>query len=54
MTTFAERQLAKYGWEKGQGLGKNKGIFFRTLAKLIAEGMTRAITASVKADTNGV
>ena len=28
MASFGERQLAKFGWEQGDGLGKNKqGIF---------------------------
>jgi hypothetical protein len=23
--SFAEKQLSKYGWKKGKGLGKNNG-----------------------------
>ncbi|KAJ3326345.1 G patch domain-containing protein 4 [Boothiomyces sp. JEL0866] len=40
--TFAERQLKKYGWKKGQGLGKNN------------EGISKAISVGVKNDTDGV
>ncbi|KAJ3274966.1 G patch domain-containing protein 4 [Terramyces sp. JEL0728] len=40
--TFAERQLKKYGWKKGQGLGKN------------GEGISKAISVGVKNDTDGL
>ena len=40
--SFAQRQLEKYGWKKGQGLGKEK------------KGINKAIGISVKDDTNGV
>ena len=42
MTSFAENQLKKYGWTKGQGLGKN------------AEGRKTPITVIKKNDTHGV
>jgi hypothetical protein len=35
MSSFAENQLLKYGWEKGQGLGKKKGSFVLILMELI-------------------
>lgn len=41
-TSFAQRQLEKYGWAKGDGLGKEK------------KGISKAIGISVKDDTNGV
>jgi hypothetical protein len=41
-TTFAESQLAKFGWIKGHGLGKNK------------QGMTKAIKVGHKQDTLGL
>lgn len=40
--SFAEQQLAKYGWKKGEGLGKEKG------------GIKRAITVSRRTDNRGV
>ncbi|KAJ1913243.1 hypothetical protein H4219_005296 [Mycoemilia scoparia] len=40
--SFAEAQLAKYGWKKGEGLGKNN------------EGITRAISIAMKQDVKGV
>lgn len=40
--SFAQRQLEKYGWTKGQGLGKEK------------KGISKAIGISIKDDTNGV
>ncbi|KAJ3049990.1 G patch domain-containing protein 4, partial [Rhizophlyctis rosea] len=40
--SFAEAQMAKYGWEKGQGLGKDN------------EGINRAISVGFKNDTNGL
>ncbi|KAJ2685660.1 hypothetical protein GGH99_003699 [Coemansia sp. RSA 1285] len=40
--SFAEQQLAKYGWKKGQGLGKNR------------EGVKRAITVSRRTDNRGI
>ncbi|KAJ2776098.1 hypothetical protein H4R18_005853 [Coemansia javaensis] len=42
MQSFAARQLAKYGWKEGEGLGRNR------------DGIKRAITVSRKADTRGV
>ncbi|TPX32342.1 hypothetical protein SmJEL517_g04545 [Synchytrium microbalum] len=39
---FARNQLTKYGWKKGQGLGANE------------DGRIRAVTVSVKNNTNGV
>jgi hypothetical protein len=42
MTSFAENQLKKYGWVKGQGLGKN------------AEGIKTPIAIIKKNDTRGV
>ncbi|KAJ2559781.1 hypothetical protein EV175_000166 [Coemansia sp. RSA 1933] len=40
--SFAEQQLVKYGWKKGQGLGKNR------------EGVKRAITVSQRTDNRGI
>ncbi|KAJ2773093.1 hypothetical protein IWQ57_001464 [Coemansia nantahalensis] len=40
--SFAEQQLAKYGWKRGEGLGKR------------GDGIKRAITVSRKTDTRGV
>ncbi|KAJ2615861.1 hypothetical protein H4S08_001055 [Coemansia sp. RSA 1365] len=40
--SFAERQLAKYGWKQGEGLGKGR------------EGIKRAITVSRRTDNRGV
>ncbi|KAJ2502651.1 hypothetical protein GGH96_000940 [Coemansia sp. RSA 1972] len=40
--TFAERQLAKYGWKQGEGLGKSR------------DGIKRAITVSRRSDNRGV
>ncbi|KAJ1813909.1 hypothetical protein LPJ56_003233, partial [Coemansia sp. RSA 2599] len=42
MPSFAEQQLAKYGWKKGEGLGKDKS------------GISRAITVSRRTDNRGV
>lgn len=42
MSGFAENQLKKYGWTKGQGLGKN------------AEGRKTPIIITKKNDTRGV
>jgi hypothetical protein len=42
MSSFAENQLKKYGWIKGQGLGKN------------AEGRKTPIAIVKKNDTHGV
>ena len=42
MASFAERQLEKFGWKKGDGLGKNK------------EGRSKAVGVSMKNDTDGV
>ncbi|KAI7832078.1 hypothetical protein BX661DRAFT_179756 [Kickxella alabastrina] len=42
MPTFAEEQLAKYGWKQGEGLGKDKA------------GITRAITVSRRTDNKGI
>ncbi|ORX49997.1 hypothetical protein BCR36DRAFT_404563 [Piromyces finnis] len=39
---FAESQLKKYGWSKGDGLGKNK------------QGIKKAISVGIKNDTNGL
>ncbi|KAJ1678393.1 hypothetical protein EV182_004135 [Spiromyces aspiralis] len=39
---FAEAQLAKYGWERGKGLGKNN------------EGIKRAVTVALKDDLKGI
>ncbi|KAJ1663321.1 hypothetical protein IW140_005097 [Coemansia sp. RSA 1813] len=41
-SSFAEQQLAKYGWKKGQGLGKNR------------EGVKRAVTVSRRTDNRGI
>ncbi|KAL1919151.1 uncharacterized protein VTP21DRAFT_2533 [Calcarisporiella thermophila] len=41
-SAFAEAQLSKYGWSKGQGLGKNR------------DGIKKAISVSQKQDTKGV
>ncbi|KAI7878024.1 hypothetical protein K492DRAFT_171137 [Lichtheimia hyalospora FSU 10163] len=40
--SFAKTQLEKYGWKKGDGLGKNK------------HGNTKHITVKVKNDTKGI
>ncbi|KAJ2523078.1 hypothetical protein GGI11_001560 [Coemansia sp. RSA 2049] len=40
--SFAEQQLAKYGWKRGQGLGKHR------------EGVKRAITVSRRTDNRGI
>ncbi|KAJ2790248.1 hypothetical protein H4R20_007043 [Coemansia guatemalensis] len=40
--SFAERQLAKYGWKQGEGLGKGR------------DGIKRAITVSRRTDNRGV
>ncbi|KAJ2460798.1 hypothetical protein GGF42_000616 [Coemansia sp. RSA 2424] len=42
VSTFAEQQLAKYGWKKGDGLGKD------------GDGIKRAITVSRRADNRGI
>jgi hypothetical protein len=42
MSGFAENQLKKYGWTKGQGLGKN------------SEGRKTPIIITKKNDTRGV
>jgi hypothetical protein len=42
MKSFAQKELEKYGWNKGEGLGKN------------SDGISRALSISVKDDTNGV
>ncbi|KAJ2702822.1 hypothetical protein FB645_004131 [Coemansia sp. IMI 203386] len=42
MPSFAEQQLAKYGWKQGEGLGKDRS------------GITRAITVSRQTDNRGV
>ena len=42
MSSFAEAQLQKFGWKKGEGLGKNK------------HGISSAITVGLKQDTNGL
>ncbi|KAJ2892659.1 hypothetical protein IWW38_003133 [Coemansia aciculifera] len=42
VSTFAEQQLAKYGWKKGDGLGKD------------GAGIKRAITVSRRADNRGI
>ncbi|ORX79500.1 hypothetical protein BCR32DRAFT_294414 [Anaeromyces robustus] len=39
---FAESQLKKYGWSKGDGLGKHK------------QGIKKAISVGIKNDTNGL
>ncbi|KAJ1991696.1 hypothetical protein GGI25_005973 [Coemansia spiralis] len=41
-SNFAEQQLEKYGWKKGEGLGKNR------------EGVKRAITISRRTDNRGI
>ncbi|KAJ2846691.1 hypothetical protein IWW36_004230 [Coemansia brasiliensis] len=40
--SFAERQLAKYGWKQGEGLGKER------------DGIKRAITVSRRTDNRGI
>ncbi|KAJ1752414.1 hypothetical protein LPJ78_001977 [Coemansia sp. RSA 989] len=40
--SFAERQLAKYGWKQGEGLGKERN------------GIKRAITVSRRTDNRGI
>ncbi|KAL7753166.1 hypothetical protein RI367_001620 [Sorochytrium milnesiophthora] len=42
MATFAERQLEKYGWEKGKGLGRHK------------QGRKDIVKVSVKNDNKGI
>ncbi|KAJ1816994.1 hypothetical protein LPJ60_005064 [Coemansia sp. RSA 2675] len=42
VSTFAEQQLAKYGWKKGDGLGKD------------GDGIKRAITVSRRSDNRGI
>lgn len=42
MTSFAEKQLQKFGWSKGQGLGKNN------------DGISKAISVSQKTDNSGL
>ena len=42
METFAERQLKKFGWKKGDSLGKSQN------------GLTRAIVPEVKQDLLGI
>ncbi|KAJ2384544.1 hypothetical protein GGI05_004973, partial [Coemansia sp. RSA 2603] len=42
MPSFAEQQLAKYGWKHGEGLGKDRS------------GITRAITVSKRTDNRGI
>ncbi|KAJ3160413.1 G patch domain-containing protein 4 [Geranomyces michiganensis] len=39
---FAQTQLAKYGWEKGTGLGKNR------------DGINKAVSVGFKNDTDGL
>ncbi|KNC98167.1 uncharacterized protein SPPG_06572 [Spizellomyces punctatus DAOM BR117] len=40
--SFAESHMAKFGWEKGQGLGKNR------------DGISRAVSVGFKNDTQGL
>jgi hypothetical protein len=40
--SFAEKQLAKFGWNQGEGLGKNK------------DGIKKSISVVKKNDTKGV
>jgi hypothetical protein len=40
--SFAEKQLAKFGWKSGDGLGKNK------------DGIKKSISVTKKNDTKGV
>ncbi|KAI9318966.1 hypothetical protein BX666DRAFT_1409225 [Dichotomocladium elegans] len=40
--SFAKNQLEKYGWQKGEGLGKNK------------HGNTKHIAVTIKNDTKGI
>ncbi|KAJ2739935.1 hypothetical protein GGI20_006024, partial [Coemansia sp. BCRC 34301] len=42
VSSFAEQQLAKYGWKKGDGLGKDR------------DGIKRAITVSRRTDNRGI
>ena len=42
MSTFAEKQLAKFGWQKGQGLGKRE------------DGISKAVKVEQKLDTYGI
>ncbi|KAJ1958725.1 hypothetical protein EC988_000130 [Linderina pennispora] len=42
ISSFAEQQLAKYGWKQGEGLGKEK------------TGIKRAITVSRRTDNRGI
>lgn len=41
-TSFAEKQLLKYGWKQGEGLGKNK------------DGVSKPILPVVKHNNQGV
>ncbi len=40
--SFAQKQLEKFGWKEGEGLGKKK------------DGRTKALVTSVKNNTKGV
>ncbi|KAG8201971.1 hypothetical protein JTE90_027444 [Oedothorax gibbosus] len=42
MSAFARKQLEKYGWSKGKGLGKEEN------------GITKPISAVLKLDTHGI
>ena len=49
MNSFGKKQLEKYGWNQGQGLGKQKGW-----KELIVEGIKKAIGVSMKNDKEGL
>lgn len=61
---FASRQLEKYGWSTGQGLGAKKGMHQASGANILsplslllimaADGITRAVRLGWKNDSAGL
>ena len=51
---FAAAQLAKYGWNSGQGLGKSKGKLQPLLTLILTDGITKAVRLGWKNDKKGL